>query len=153
MTISKVKARKLLREHDLRATAPRIAVLRVLAAANRPLSHGEVLARLGQTDWDPATIYRNLVKLRQARLAPVVSRAQGIDRYALSPDPGSPDQGHRHPHFLCDDCGQIACLPDELHLKLPKTGRWAASVEEAVVQLRGECPDCRERGAAASAQV
>ena len=88
MSITMHEARKLLHESALRATAPRLAVLRVLAEAPGPLSHTEVLDRLGETAWDPSTIYRNLVKLREAGVAPVVSRAEGIDRYALASGAG-----------------------------------------------------------------
>lgn len=142
MSITKNEARKLLHESALRATAPRLAVLCVLAEAQSPLSHTEVLERLGETDWDPATIYRNLVKLRDAGVAPVVSRADGIDRYALA---GTQGDGHRHPHFLCDDCGRIACLPEELRASMSMDGPWGASIEKAMVQLRGECPDCLDQ--------
>lgn len=139
MSITKDEARKLLHENALRATAPRLAVLRVLAEAQNPLSHTEVLKRLGETDWDPATIYRNLVKLRDAGVALVVSRVEGIDRYAL---PQAEGGGHCHPHFLCEDCGRIACLPAELTASLSMEGPWAASIQKASVQLRGQCPDC-----------
>jgi len=139
MSINKDEARKLLHESALRATGPRLAVLRVLAEAQNPLSHTEVLERLGEMDWDPATIYRNLVKLRDAGVAPVVSRAEGIDRYALAEAQGD---GHRHPHFVCEDCGRVACLPVELTASMSIDGPWAASIQKAMVQLRGECPDC-----------
>ncbi|MEM9593079.1 MAG: transcriptional repressor [Acidobacteriota bacterium] len=138
MRITKDEARQWLHESGLRVTAPRMAVLAVLAEAQLPISHSEVLARLGKTDWDPATIYRNLVKLRDAGVAPVVSRMEGIDRYALAQQ----DDGHRHPHFLCEHCGQIACLPAELTASMSIDGPWAESVKRAMVQLRGECPDC-----------
>jgi Fur family ferric uptake transcriptional regulator len=124
-----------------------LAVLRVLAEAQSPLSHTEVLERLGEADWDPATTYRNLVKLRDAGVAAVVSRVEGIDRYALTNPHGD---GHRHPHFLCEDCGQVSCLPAELTSSMSLDGPWASSVQTAMVQLRGECPDCLERAKRAS---
>jgi len=139
MPITKDEARSLLREHDLRVTRPRLAVLQVLSEAQNPLSHNEVLHRLGETDWDPATIYRNLVKLRDAGIAPVVSRAAGNDRYVLSREPGT---AHHHPHFVCDDCGAISCLPMDLTARMAMEGPWAASIRQASVQFRGECPDC-----------
>ena len=142
MSINTYEARKLLHESTLRATAPRLAVLRVLAEACGPLSHTEVLDRLGETAWDPSTIYRNLVKLRDAGVAPVVSRAEGIDRYALARGQGD---GHRHPHFVCEDCGRVACLPAELIASMSMEGPWAASIQGAAVELRGECPDCLGR--------
>ena len=142
MSITMHEARKLLHESALRATAPRLAVLRVLAEAPGPLSHTEVLDRLGETTWDPSTIYRNLVKLREAGVAPVVSRAEGIDRYALAQAQGD---GHRHPHFICEDCGRVACLPAELLASMSMEGPWAASIRDAAVELRGACPDCLRR--------
>lgn len=146
MSITKDKARKLLHESGLRVTAPRLAVLRVLADSQSPLSHTEVLERLGRTDWDPATIYRNLVKLRDAGVAPVVTRAEGIDRYALA---GEQDECHRHPHFVCDDCGRVACLPAQLTASMAIDGPWAPSIQKAMVQLSGECPECLRHASAA----
>lgn len=132
----------MLREGGLRVTAPRIAVIRLLSVSEGPLSYSEVLTRLGDTDWDPATIFRSLVKLRDAGLAPVVSRADGIDRYVLATS--SSDQ-HRHPHFVCDDCGRTACLPVDLATAVgADLGPWSRSVQAATIQLRGECPDCIE---------
>jgi len=133
------ESRKLLHERGLRVTVPRLAVLNILAQTKRPLSHTEVLECLGETKWDAATVYRNLVRLRDAGIAPVVSRANGIDRYALVK---AEDSGHHHPHFLCEDCGHIACLPEALTASISMGGRWATSVQNAVVQFRGECPDC-----------
>ena len=143
MSITQAEAKTLLKATGLRVTAPRVAVLITIATAQYPLSHSEVLARLGTTDWDPATIYRNLVKLRDSGLISVVARANGIDRYALVE---RHHDAHGHPHFVCDDCGQVSCLPDDLAPPSTRDGRWAASVRKASVQLRGECPDCLEEG-------
>ncbi|MEM1250268.1 MAG: Fur family transcriptional regulator [Acidobacteriota bacterium] len=142
MSITKKEARELLRERGLRATSPRLAVLKVLADAPNPLSHSEVLERLGETDWDQATIYRNLVKLSDAGVAQVVSRAEGIARYALLEG-----EGHRHPHFFCEACGLLACLPPELTPPMLMEGPWAASIRNSTMQLSGECPDCIHRDA------
>ena len=144
MSITKHDARGILHDQGLRATAPRVAVLRVLAEAERPLSHSEVVERLGDADWDQATIYRNLVKLEEAGLARIASRVEGIDRYALAT---SPEDRHLHPHFVCEDCGRIACLPAELIALSSTQGAWTEAIQGATVQFQGECPDCRARGA------
>lgn len=101
-----------------------------------PLSHTEVLECLGKTDWDPATIYRNLIKLRDAGVALVASHAHGMDRYELAHGDG------HHPHFVCEGCGRVACLPAGLTASMSMEGPWATSIQNAMVQLRGECPDC-----------
>ena len=139
MSLSKNEARKRLQESALRVTGPRVAVLRVLASAERPLSYTEVLECLGETDCCPTTIYRNLVKLREAGLAPVVSTAEGVDRYSLA---DGREDSHLHPHFVCDKCSLVACLPEELGSSVAIDGPWAASIQTAALQLRGDCPDC-----------
>ncbi|MEM6532995.1 MAG: transcriptional repressor [Myxococcota bacterium] len=141
MRINEDEARELLREHGLRATGPRVAIVLVLAQAPNPLSHSEVLEHLGETEWDPSTIYRNLVKLRDSGVAPMVSRADGVDRYAF--DHGD---GHRHPHFFCEICGRVTCLPEEVTASLATQGAWAPALRTASVHLHGTCPDCLERG-------
>ena len=139
MSVHKDQIRALLSEHGLRATSPRLAVLQILHEAEKPLSHSEVLEKLGEIDWDPATIFRNLVKLREAGIAPVVSRLDGIDRYALKTSEGD---AHQHPHFSCDDCGQLICLPGDITNTTALESAWAKAVQQASIQLRGQCPDC-----------
>jgi len=139
MARQKESAREILAKYGLRVTAPRLAVVRILARAERPLSHSEVLQTLGEVDWDPATVYRNLVKLKKAGAASVVSRANGIDRYVLSTREADE---HQHPHFECDDCGQLTCLPTSVTSPEGLAAAWASAVQQATVQLRGQCPDC-----------
>ena len=139
MSLSKKEARGVLKQYGLRATAPRLAVLQVLEASDRPLSHSEVVDLLDGFDCDPATIFRNLVKLKEAGVSPVVSRVDGIDRYVYGP---GHDSGHQHPHFSCDDCGQLTCLPMGLTNATALDGRWAKAIEDATIQFRGQCPDC-----------
>ena len=135
------QAREILNQTGLRVTAPRIAVLIALAKAESPVSHSTVLNTLKNSNWDPATIYRNLVKLVETEVAVVVSRANGIARYALAPAHG---QNHHHPHFICESCGQVACLMSEIAISLKSVGRWADAIKNATVQLRGNCPNCDE---------
>lgn len=134
--------RALLKRKGLRVTAPRLAVLELLSDSG-PLSHSEVLDGLGTTRWDQATIYRNLVRLTEVGITRVVSRADGMARYALI----DADDAHQHPHFLCEDCGRVSCLPGELRPTTPLAPKWAESVRTASVQLRGACPDCLSRQA------
>ena len=137
--MTKEQARKILQTSGLRATAPRLAVLQLLAKTTQPVSHTEVVKHLQASDWDPATIYRNLVKLRNSGIASVVSRVDGVDRYALSL---SAENDHRHAHFSCEDCGKVACLPESVTSSISIEGRWRRSLEHAMIQIRGVCPDC-----------
>lgn len=139
-------ARARLQSRGLRATGARLAVLTVLERGGRPLSHSEILRELGSTDWDPTTVYRNLVKLAEAGVAQIVTRAGGMDRYALAEEAESEESPHRtHPHFVCRDCGEVSCLPSELTVDVQLSGRWGRAVQQAALQFKGECPSCFER--------
>jgi Fur family ferric uptake transcriptional regulator len=134
--IAEIKSR--LRELGLRVTAPRLAVLRILAEAERPLSHAEVVEVLGEDiSWDRATVYRNLVTLVEIGLARVASHAAGIARYELARGTAH----DAHPHFLCDGCGVVSCLP-ETEVVTPKKTKWSKSLKAAEVQFVGRCPGC-----------
>jgi Fur family transcriptional regulator, ferric uptake regulator len=135
-SIAEIKTR--LRELGLRVTASRVAVLRVLGDAERPLSHAEVVEVLGEDiSSDPATVYRNLVALVEIGLARVASHAAGIVRYELARG-----KAHdTHPHFLCDGCGVVSCLP-ETEVVTPKKTKWSKSLRSAEVQFVGRCPGC-----------
>lgn len=136
------EVRILLHQQGLRVTAPCLAVLKTLAGAQVPLSHTEVLERMEEGGCDQATVYRNLIKLKAAGLARVVSRADGVDRYAFVM-PGR--EGHAHPHFYCTECEQVLCLPPEMQSSLNVEGPWHESVQQAVWDLRGMCPACRKK--------
>ncbi|MFK8001020.1 MAG: Fur family transcriptional regulator [Polyangiales bacterium] len=129
----------ILKHHQLRVTAPRVAVLQALAEVGRPISHQEMVDYLADTPYDPATLYRNLVRLGEEGIAPVVSHAGGVDRYALA---GAGD-GHRHPHFVCSDCGIVKCIELDNNINDSTLGkRWADAIGRATIQLQGDCPDC-----------
>lgn len=135
---SRHDAKQRIHEAGLRATAPRVAVLRVLAAANRPLSHTEVVEAIGSDDWDKATLYRNLRRFVEVDLARVASKVGGVARYEARGDDDSP---HLHPHFSCKTCGSVECLP-EAKLAGRVDRRWNRSLATSELQLIGDCPDC-----------
>ena len=138
MDLTRDDAKQRIHTAGLRATAPRVAVLRLLAAADKPMSHSEVVETIGCDDWDQATLYRNLLKLVEANLARVASKVNGVARYEARGDDDSP---HLHPHFSCRTCGTVECLP-EAKLTGPVPRRWNRSLETSELQLIGDCPDC-----------
>lgn len=136
--ISRAEAKQRVNDAGLRATAPRVAVLRLLVKSPRPLSHSEVVEAIGVNDWDQATLYRNLQKLVDADLARIASRVDGIARYESR---GETEGPHLHPHFSCRSCGSVECLP-EASLAGPVEQRWRTSLATSELQLTGDCPDC-----------
>ena len=140
MTVERDRLKALLRGAGLRATGPRLSVYAAVERESRPISHSQLVKQMRGQDLDSATIYRNLIKLSEAGLLKVVSRANGMARYANAES--DHDHGHEHAHFVCSDCNTVSCLPEEA-LPRPKVeGRWSASLENAQMVVRGTCPDC-----------
>lgn len=136
--LTRDEARQRIHDAGLRATAPRVAVLRLLCSTDKPLSHSEVVKAIDSEDWDQATLYRNLVKLVDVELARVASKVGGVARYEAREAGEGP---HLHPHFSCRTCGSVACLPDT-KLSGSIDRRWTQSLRTSELQLIGECPDC-----------
>ena len=133
-------AKQRIRDAGLRATAPRIAVLRALSASARPLSHGEMVDLMDSEDLDQATIYRNLRKLVEVELARSVETSRGVTRYQLQDSHAGP---HLQPRFSCRTCGTVEPLPDA-KLTGAIARRWIKSLEASQLQVIGDCPECLE---------
>jgi Fur family ferric uptake transcriptional regulator len=136
---------RLLRDDDLRAlltgkgirvTEQRMAILRELAKLRLPTSHPELTERLAGAGLDRATVYRNLLSLTEAGLLVRTQLGDAVWRFEL---PSERSTGHReHPHFVCNDCGDVACLPESA---VTVRGN-AMRAQIAEIQLRGRCVSC-----------
>lgn len=128
------KLRDLLRSVGLRATLPRLKVLRRLDDSTAPVSHADLARELVPLGFDRATVYRNLNDLVDAGLATRVELGGNVWRF----ESRSAETGH--PHFLCKRCGEVVCLA-EVDVQLPNPGRRQIGDIEDVV-LRGRCSSC-----------
>jgi Fur family ferric uptake transcriptional regulator len=139
---SSAELKQALRGAGLRATAPRLAVLRNLLAAVGPVSHGEVAAALSADGWDRATVYRNLMALTEAGLLRRTDHGDHTWRFELRA-PGRDATVEVHPHFLCDACGDVVCLPDGAVQVTPARGTPRAIKQRRYeVQIKGRCDRC-----------
>ena len=124
--------RETLRGRGLRATGARVRVLRVLLDSDRPLSHAEVCELTDDGGFDRATVYRNLTDLVDVGLARRSDHGDHVWRFERADA-----EVHKHPHFVCTECGTVECLPEDA-VKV----RGVAHVDD--VQLRGRCETCVE---------
>lgn len=140
--LSVADARRMIRGAGLRCTTCRIAVLQTLAESDAPLSHGDAADLLTPAGFDKSTIYRCLVELAEAG---VVSRLELGDRvWRFELRPGHQEEGTEHPHFMCVDCGKVACLTDFSVRIAPSKGKRRAALGEITeVLLKGHCAACR----------
>lgn len=138
--ISLEQLRATIRGVGLRSTAPRVAVLRRLMAAETPVSHGELVDSLADAGLDRTTVYRNLVDLTEAGLVRRTDLGDHVWRFELKREAG---ELVRHPHFTCVECGTVACLPEvTLSVKTNKGVPKALSRQKVEIQLRGQCDEC-----------
>ena len=128
--------RQLLVDKGIRVTGQRMEILRELAGLRIPPSHPELTERLAGAGLDRATVYRNLLSLTDAGLLVRTRLGDNVWRFEL---PKAESTEHNmHPHFVCNDCGEVACLP-----RSSVTLRAEAIRNEVVeIQLRGRCAEC-----------
>lgn len=133
---------QLLQSAKLRRTPVRLALLKLLEESTQPLTAPEMLQRLPATT-DTVTVYRTLNTFTELQL---IHRIKAKDRswsYALGAP--QPRQAHRHPHFVCDECGTVECMEDapipESFVKSLHVRR-EYQVNFPEVLLHGLCPRC-----------
>jgi Fur family ferric uptake transcriptional regulator len=139
--------REQLRKAGLRATLARVNVLKCLEASKVPLTHAEVYEQVAADGFDRATVYRNLIDLadggflKRYDLGDHVWRFELLQADATGKSPHGPEA---HPHFVCRECGTVACLPAASVSLNGQRGSPKAlkKVAELEIQIRGRCDDC-----------
>lgn len=144
-----------LREHGLRATGPRMEVLRVLSASPSPMTAQEVIdmaatsagAGAQEEPADRVTVYRTLASFVDAGLAHRMDPGDRVWRFGLLRACGEDaHEHHGHAHFVCDACGVIRCL-DDATINVSLKGRGAEQrlrIKQQDVYLHGTCESCQD---------
>lgn len=141
------RVRSLLQGHGLRCTAPRLAVLSVLAQhpATGHLSAGQIHRRLVEQgrEVDLTTVYRTVSTLVELGVLHSLSIEDRAAIYGLADEP--------HHHAVCTRCGTLVEVP-AAHLSTALTHASAGSrftlSDHASMTLHGLCPDCQAAGPA-----
>lgn len=130
-----------LRGRGRRLTKQRALIWDALTAdRDRHLSADEVVERVQERmpSLSPSTVYRTLDVLVQEGL--VLRTDLGGDRAYYEP-------AHEHPHnhVVCERCGRVAHLHDDVLGDLPERVEAVSGFElgRAEITLFGLCPDCR----------
>ncbi len=127
-----------LRAVGLRATASRLGVLRLLRAAGRPVSHADMETLAAGESWNRTTLYRNLLDLVRVGYARRFDLGDHVWRFEAVE--AAPKEAH--PHFVCNSCGTVECLPDVAVAIEPGPAPRAVREKSVEVQLRGVCDRC-----------
>lgn len=123
-----------------RVTAPRKAVVEILAQSERAMDPGEIYERARERH--PAmglvTVYRTLEKLEALRLIERIHQPGGCHAYVRAA------QGHEHV-LLCERCGHaLRFVGDDLEELIASVQRRTGFIiREHWLQLFGLCPACQ----------
>jgi Fur family ferric uptake transcriptional regulator len=132
------QARQMLRAARLYCTAGRVAILKVLMKAGRPISQEQIAALSGRKRFDKVTIYRTLESLLGVGLVHKVFTDKRAQHFELA---HNCTESQCHPHFTCTRCGDTTCLT-EISLPMAKSPHKGFVIHRQQVRLEGLCPAC-----------
>ncbi len=128
----------ILRQAGLKRTPGRVALVELLLEARSPLTLQEITARLSGVKLNETSIYRSLDAFIKAGIVHRLETGERIWRFALC---ACSNQGHCHPHFICEACGKAECLNEIIipHFREPRPGY---VVEKQELYFKGLCARC-----------
>lgn len=132
------QARKMLKAAKLYRTGGRVAVLKVLIRANKPLNQSQIARQSGRERFDKVTIYRTLESLLEAGLVHKVFMDKRAWHFELA---HNCTKSQCHPHFTCTSCGDTHCLTG-VTLPMAKSPHGGFIIHRQQVRLEGLCPVC-----------
>jgi Fur family ferric uptake transcriptional regulator len=133
-----IQTREMLKTAKLYCTAGRMAILKVLMAAGKPLSQDQIARRSENKHFDKVTIYRTLESLLGVGLVHKVFIDKRAWHFELA---HNCTERQCHPHFTCTSCGDTHCLT-EISLPMAKSPHKGFVIHRQQVRLEGLCPTC-----------
>jgi Fur family transcriptional regulator, ferric uptake regulator len=126
-----------LKKHNLKATGPRKAILKVLIGEHGPFTAEEIHHRITKKICDLATVYRCVINMEKVGLLRKCDFGDGTARYEMVED------GHHHHHVICTSCKKVEPLAD---CNLENINRFAqkkgfSNVTHSL-EFFGLCKDC-----------
>ena len=133
-----IQAREMLKAAKLYCTAGRVAILKVLMKADKPLSQDQIAQKSGKERFDKVTIYRTLESLLGVGLVHKVFIDKRARHFELA---HNCTERQCHPHFTCTSCGNTTCLTGVI-LPMAKSPHKGFVIHRQQVRLEGLCPTC-----------
>lgn len=136
----------LLEDHNLRVTAPRLAVLQALKASRQPLKAYDILEKLSKPGKSvkPPTVYRALASLEESGL---IHRLESANAYVFCDHHHHAcchGKDHEVLFAICDKCGQVKEIEQTLK---PNIGSVLQAIgfkaERRIFEIRGTCNSCK----------
>ncbi len=135
------KARQMLGATELYCTEARVAILKVLMQAPRPLRQNQIAEHPTSKTLNKVTIYRTLESLVEVGLVHRAFMQKRAWHFELA---HHCSKTQCHPHFTCLNCGQTHCLTG-ISMPMAKSPYKGFTISRQQVRLEGICPACHER--------
>lgn len=132
------KVRQMLATAGLYCTQGRIAILKVLQQASRPVTQEQIAERLAEMATNKVTIYRTLDSLVKAGLVHRAFMQKRAWHFELADRCG---ETQCHPHFTCSNCDTTHCLT-EFTVPMAPMSYKGFVIKHQQVRLEGLCPAC-----------
>ena len=132
------QAREMLKTVKLYSTQGRVAIVKVLMKAGKPLSQDQIARRSGKKHFDKVTIYRTLESLLRVGLVHKAFVEKRACHFELA---NNCTEHQCHPHLTCSSCGDTHCLT-EISLPMAESPHQGFVIHRQQVRLEGLCPRC-----------
>lgn len=137
---------KKLHQAGLKLTPQRRATVKTLVRLHEShLSAEELFAKVKEAEPEIglATVYRTLEVLAELKIVNRVSFEDGITRYDLRTE----DSGHFHHHLLCQICGAVEEIHEDLLVDVERKvkEKYGFEVADHRLTFLGVCAKCRAK--------
>jgi len=142
ITMTDSETKSILNMAKIRATRKKVAILKEIAGAYRPIDAYELHKNVAERiPMDLATVYRSLTAFRQHGIVSVVSDDSGVLFYEMTSD-----KDRMHAHFKCERCSRYFCLPalSSNEKKILSRSASRFMVNDICISLHGLCEECRK---------
>ena len=136
--LSIMKPSEVLKQHKIKKTAPRVAIIQVLKRYNHPLSENEIRNEMGSL-YDRVTFYRSMQRMAEVGILHKIVVDNVTIKYALNDCSQNACDHNSHAHFFCKKCSKLICLGAfKTRVVLPN----GCVGEESELLVKGICSNC-----------
>ncbi|MBN2764960.1 MAG: transcriptional repressor [Paludibacteraceae bacterium] len=137
-----MNATDILKLHNIKKTAGRLAIINALQESTCPLSENEI-KELMLESYDRITFYRNIQTLTAVGIIHKIVVDNTLIRYGLNCcETVHEHSAHRntHAHFYCEQCHSVVCLQE---VKIPEfcLPEGFISADSDII-IKGKCEKC-----------
>ena len=132
----------MLHASNLKATAPRLAVLKVFGGIHLPINAEYIYQKVKRMAINEATVYRTLSSFEEKGIIKRVDLRKDSLYYELS-------SAHHHHHIVCTGCGTIedfeSCQIEKVSDKVLSQSSKFSIIKEHSLELFGVCNTCTKK--------